>query len=339
MWDFSVGRALGLMRQTAPFIVFRMLVYFGIAVAYVLVTGVGAGIGWGIGNFGDEGFRAGSTFWGGIAGFGLTAGVIYFLREYILYIVKAGHIAVMVELLQGGTIPHGRGQIEHARKEVTARFGQSSALFALDQLIKGVIRAITGLVRGLLSILPIPGLRQIMGVVRAYLRVAVGLIDEVILAHAMRTRSENAWASAREALVLYGQNAKPMLINAAWITAIVYLLSFFVFLIMLAPAAGIVYLIPGAWSAGGFVFAIIFAWAVKVALIEPFAIACLLQVFFKVTEGQTPDPEWEERLNQASDKFRKLGERAMQYAGGGVGRAGQGAEAPPQQPRAGGGGA
>jgi hypothetical protein len=317
MWDFSVSRSLTLMRQTAPFIVFRMLVYFGIAVAYVLVTGTGAGIGWGVGGFGDAGFRATSTFWGGIIGFGLTAGVIYLMREYLLYIVKAGHIAVMVELLQGGTIPEGRGQIEHARREVTARFGQASALFALDQLIKGVIRAITGLVRGLMSILPIPGMRQIMGVVRAYLRVAVGLVDEVILAHAIRTRSENAWASAREALVLYGQNAKPMLVNAVWITAIVYLLSFVVFLLMLAPAAGAVYLIPGAWSAGGLVFALLFAWAVKVALIEPFAVACLLQVFFKVTEGQTPNPEWEERLTQASDKFRSLGERAMQYAGGG----------------------
>jgi len=315
MWEFSVARSLGLMRQTAPFIVFRMLVYFGIAVAYVLVTGTGAGIGWGIGAFGDEGFRATTTFWGGILGFGLTAGVLYFLREYILYIVKAGHIAVMVELLEGGTLPAGRGQIEHARTVVTARFGQSSALFALDQLIKGVIGAITGLIRGLLTLLPIPGLRQIMGIVRAYLRVSVGLIDEVILAHAIRTRSENAWASAREALVLYGQNAKPMLINAAWLTAIVYGLSLIVFLVMLAPAAALVYLIPGAWSAGGLIFALIFAWAVKVALIEPFAIACLLQVFFKVTEGQTPNPEWEERLNKASDKFRKLGERAMNYAG------------------------
>lgn len=315
MWDFSLGTALGLMRRTAPFIVFRMVVYFGIAVAYVLVTGTGAGIGWGVGGLGDEGFRANTTLWGGIIGFGLTAGVIYFLREYLLYIVKAGHIAVMVELLQGEALPEGRGQIAHAREVVTLRFGQASALFALDQLIKGVVAAITGLVQGLVSILPVPGLRQIMGVVRAFLRVAVGLVDEVILAHAIRTRSENAWASAREALVLYGQNGKAMLINAAWLTIFVYGLSILVFLVMLAPAAGLVYLIPGAWSAGGVVFALIFAWAVKVALIEPFAIACLLQAFFKVTEGQTPDPEWEARLNSTSRKFREIGERAAQAVG------------------------
>ncbi|HMO72469.1 MAG TPA: hypothetical protein PKC84_12670 [Paracoccaceae bacterium] len=324
MWDFSLGEALRLMVRTAPFLVFRMVVYFGVTAVLILATGTGAGFGWGIGLAGDEAFRATSTVYGGIAGFGIAAGIIFFLRDYLLYIVKAGHIAVMVEMMQGGQVPGGQGQIDHARKVVTERFGQASALFALDQLIKGVVAAITGLVQGLLAILPIPGLDRIMVVVRAWLRLAVGLVDEVILAHAIRTRATNPWASAREALVLYGQNARPMLVNAAWLALFVWGLSFGVFLLMLAPAAFVVWLLPGTWSAGGFVFALVFAWAVKAALIEPFAIACLLQVFFRVTEGQTPDPEWEARLTSASAKFRTLGERAVAWAGGRFG-AGRGA--------------
>lgn len=315
MWDFSISTALGLMRRTAPFILFRVLVYFAITTALIVATGTGGGLGWGIGAFGDDEFRASSTAWGALFGFAATAGVVFFLRDYILYIVKAGHIAVMVELLQGGQIPQGRGQIDHARAVVTERFGQASALFALDQLIKGVVGAVTGLMQGLLSILPIPGLQNLMGLLRAYLRLAVGLVDEVILAHAIRTRATNPWSNAQEALVLYAQNARPMLVNAAWLTLIVYGLSFVVFLVMLAPAAAVVYLLPGAWSAGGVVFALVFAWAVKAALIEPFAIACLLQVFFKLTEGQTPDPEWQAKLSGVSDKFKKLGERAATWAG------------------------
>lgn len=329
MTDFSFGVSMRLMRKTAPFIVFRMIVYFGIAVAYVLVTGTGAGIGWGIGAFGDDEFRAGAIMWGGGLGFALTAGVIYFLREYILYMVKAGHIAVMVELLEGKELPGGKGQIEYAQGIVKERFAQSSVLFGIDQLVKGVVRAITGLIQGIASLLPIPGLDKVMGVVRAYLRVAVGLIDEVILAHAMRTRSDNPWGAARDAVVLYGQNAKPMLINAAWITLITYALSFVVFLLMLAPAGLVVWLIPGSWSAGGFIFAILFAWAAKVALIEPFAIACLLQAFFKVTEGQEPNPEWADKLDGVSRKFGKLAEKAASWAGGG-----KKAEAPADSPTA-----
>ena len=317
MWDFSMAQALGLMRKTAPFVLFRVIVYFGISAAFILATGTGAGIGWGVGAFGDGDFQINSTFYGGLFGFAATAGVLFFVRDYILYIVKAGHIAVMVEIMRGGQVPGGRGQIAHATAVVKARFGEASALFALDRLIKGVVGVITGLIQGILNILPIPGVDQMMGLVRAYLKVSVGLVDEVILAHGIKTRAENPWASAQDGLVLYAQNAKPLMINAAWLTLFSYGLAFVVFLVMLAPAAVVVYLIPGSWSAGGFVFAIVFAWAVKAALIEPFAIACLLQVFFKLTEGQLPDPVWRGKLDSATDKFKELGKRAATWASAG----------------------
>lgn len=314
MWDFSISKALGLMVRTAPFLLFRIVVYFGITVALILMTGTGAGVGYGVGAFGDEDFRATSTFWGGAAGFGLTAGVIFFFRDYILYLVKAGHIAVMVELLDGKPVPGGQGQIAYARQVVTERFGQASALFALDQLIKAVINVVTGLLEGLFSLLPIPGLDRLMGALRAYLRLAVGLVDEVILGHAIRTRSENAWEAAHDGLVLYAQNARAMLVNAAWLTLITWVLAFLVFLVMLAPAGAVVWLLPGDSTAGMFVFAVVFAWAVKIAVIEPFAVACMLQVFFQETEGQEPMPEWRGRLTQASEKFRRLGERAVGWS-------------------------
>ena len=316
MWDFSIGRTLGLMGQTLPFIVFRIVVYFGIAVIYVLVTGVGAGVGWGIGAFGDEDFRAGTIVWGGIIGFALTAGVLYFLREYILYIVKAGHIAVLVKLMDGEEVPQGQNQITYATEVVKQRFAEANVLFAIDQLVKGVLGAILGLIQGIASFLPIPGLQNVVGLVKAFLRIAVGLVDEVILAHAIRTNATNPWASAQTALVLYAQNYPTMLKNAAWLTVFTYGLAFVVFLIMLAPAAAVVWLIPGGWAAGGFVFALIFAWAVKSALIEPFAIACMMQVFFRTTAGQTPDPEWDSRISGVSRKFNELKERAVQWMGG-----------------------
>ena len=309
MWDFRIGTALGLMAKTLPFILFRLAVYIGVALAYVLMTGVGAGVGWGIGGFGDEGFRAASTFWGGFAGFGIVGVIMYVLREYLLYMVKAGHIAVLVELLEGQSLPQGRSQIQHATASVKERFGQASALFAVDQLIKGVLKALTGLVRGVFRLLPIPGAQQFLRVVQMFLRIAVGFIDEVILAYSFRTRADDPWGASRDGLVLYGQNLKPMFKNAAWLALIVYGLSFVIFLVMLAPAAAVAYLIPGGWSATGVVVALLFAWSVKVAVLEPFAITCMMQAYFKAIEGQTPDPEWEAKLDGLSRKFRKLKNR------------------------------
>ncbi|NMA96873.1 MAG: hypothetical protein GX970_01990 [Phyllobacteriaceae bacterium] len=309
MWDFSIGQSIGLMMRTLPFVALRAAVYFGITLAYMLATGVGVGAGWGVGAFGDDDFRAQSMAWGGLIGFGITGAVMYWIREYILYIVKAGHIAVLVELIDGKPLPEGRGQIAHAAAVVKDRFGQASVLFALDQLVKGVIRAVTGLVRGILGILPIPYVKQLMGVVQAFLRVAVGFVDEIILAHAIRSGSTDAWGSVREALVLYGQNWKVMLRNAAWLTLFTYGLAALVFLVMLTPAAALVYALPGAWSAGGFVLALLFAWSVKAAFLEPFAVACLLQVWVRTVDGQQPDPEWDARLDKMSLHFRKLKER------------------------------
>lgn len=313
MSDFSFSTALHLMRRTAPFVMFRLVVYFGIAVAYVLATGVGAGLGYGIGSFWEDDTRLAASAYGAAGGFGLTAAVLYFLREYVLYTVKAGHIAVMVELLQGREILDGQGQIAYARARVTERFGTSNVLFGIDQLVKGVINAVTGLLQGLMSILPIPGLDKLMSVVRAYLRVAVGLLDEVMLAHCFETRSENPYEASKTALVLYAQNAKAMLVNAAWVTLWVWLLSGLIFLVMLVPAGLVVWLLPGQMSAMGVVFALLFAWAVKAALIEPFAIACMLQAYFKLTAGQAPDPAWQAKLERVSDKFKSLGERALRW--------------------------
>ena len=311
MWDFSFRRSIGMMVQTMPFVLLRIAVYFGVALAYLLITGTGAGIGWGIGALGDEGFRASSTLFGGLTGFGIVAIVMYWLREYILYLVKAGHIAVMVELIDNRPMPEGRSQIGHAQAMVRERFAQASVLFAVDQLVKGVLRAITGLMRGVFTILPIPGIRQLVTILRAFLRVAVGFIDEVILAHGMRTRATNPWESARTALVLYGQNYGPMLRNAAWITLFVYGLTLLIFFVMLAPAALIANIYPGNMAMTGVLIAVILAWSVKTALLEPLAVACLLQAYFRTIEGQVPDPQWEAKLESMSGKFRTLKDRAM----------------------------
>ena len=85
MSDFSFSAALCVMRQTAPFVMFRLAVYFSIAAAYVLVTGVGAGLGYGIGSFWDDDRRLAAGAYGAAGGFGLTAAVLYFLREYVLH--------------------------------------------------------------------------------------------------------------------------------------------------------------------------------------------------------------------------------------------------------------
>ncbi len=315
MKDFRIGEVIGLLGKTMPFLVFRFLIYFGITLAYILGTGVGAGIGYGIGTIGDDPGAYG--VWGGFLGFGVVSAVAYLLREYLLYMVKAGHIAVLVELMEGKELPAGRGQIDHAQQVVRERFAESSILFGIDQLIKGVLRAFNRAFFTITSLLPIPGAKGVVGFINTVVNLSLTYLDEVILAYNIRTGAENPWASSRTALILYAQNYKAFLKNAFFLAFFIWGLTFLVFLVVLAPVAVLVGLLPGTAGPLTLVIALVFAWGIKQAVIEPIAMTALMQVFFTVTEGQDPDPEWEERLEKLSGKFGELKTKAAAWRGAG----------------------
>src|SRR6478609_6037968 len=98
---------------------------------------------------------------------------VYWIREYILYVVKAGHIAVMVHLIDGHDVPDGQNQIAYARQVVTERFAEANILFVVDQLVKGAIRAITGLIGGIAAFLPIPGLQGLVSFINTLIRMSL----------------------------------------------------------------------------------------------------------------------------------------------------------------------
>lgn len=314
MWDFDIGRTLGIMVRTWPFIALRLVVYFAITVAYVAATGAGAGVGYGLGHIWSE--PGSSAFVGGVAGFFLVSALLYWAREYILYLVKAGHVAVIVHLVDGREVPGGRGQIGYATEVVKARFKEASLLFVIDQLIKGVLRVITGLLGGIATALPVPGLQAVAGFASSVVRLSLTYVDEIILGYNVRTGSDAPFDSARRGLVLYAQNGGRMVRNAVWLAVFMWLLAIAVFLVMLAPAAAVLYLMPGAFAGWSFAIALVFAWAIKAALLEPFAIAALMQVYFRAIEGQTPDPDWDSRLSDTSRHFRELKQRAAEAFGG-----------------------
>ncbi|PBC02021.1 hypothetical protein [Mesorhizobium sp. WSM3860] len=317
MWDFSIGRSVSIMMRTWPFIVFRIIVYFGITVAYIMATGTGASVGYGVGHIStDPDGPMSFALWGGVVGFGVVSIAVYWIREYILYVLKAGHIAVMVHLLDGHDVPDGQGQIAYAREVVTKRFAEANILFVVDQLVKGAIRAITGLIGGIAAFLPIPGLSGLVSFINTVIRLSLTYVDEIILGYNIRINSNSPFETARQGVVLYAQNGKLMVKNAVWLAVIMWGVSFVIFLLMLAPAAAILWVMPGQLAGWAFVLAMVFAWAFKAAFIEPFAIASLMQVYFATIEGQVPNAEWDRRLAETSSKFRELRDKALSPFGG-----------------------
>jgi len=293
MWDFSLSKAIGAVIRTAPFVVLRMIVYFGVGIVYVMTVGIGAAVGYGFGHIGSNpDAPIGGAFWGGAIGFGLTSAVLYFAREYILYLVKAAHIACLVEVLDDKPIPGGQGQLSYGAKFVETHFAEASVLFGVDQLIKAVLRSLFRIINFVTAFLPIPGLQGLIQAAEGVIRLSLTYVDEVLLAYLIRTRTTNPWDTARDGLILYAQNYTHFLKNALWLAMFLWLLTGAIFIVFLAPAAGLVALFPGNVTFWGFAIAFVFAWAFKAAILDPIAVAGLMQVFFKTIEGQTTNADW-----------------------------------------------
>jgi len=324
MWDFSFGRALGMVMKTLPFIALRIVVFVGIGITYLFTTGVGAAAGYGFGRFaGSGGAPEGGAFWGGLIGFGIVSVALYLAREYILYLVKAAHIAVLVELYDGRDVPSGRGQLVFGANFVRTHFATSSVLFGVDQIVKGVLNAFFRTINFFTAFLPIPALQNLIRLAESIVRLSLTYVDEIILAYLIRTRTTNPWATAKDGLVLYAQNYRHFLKNAVWLAVFLWLMTAALFVVLIVPAAALVALLPNQATIWMFAFAFVFAWALKAAILEPVAIAALMQVYFKEIEGQTPNPEWEARLDSASRRFRQLTEKAAGWVGGTPGEAGK----------------
>lgn len=312
MWDFKFSTIIALMIKTFPFLVFRFLVFTSITLIAVALTGGGAGLGWMGGAIMGE--PEGGVFYGGLAGAGAAAYFLYFIREYVLYQVKAGHIALLVKFMDGHPVPEGQGMVVYAKDQVKARFKESNVLFAVDQLIKGVLKVIAGMFNSVAHLIPVPGLAGFIKLVNKIVSMSLTYVDEIILAYHMKNGTENVWTESTKALVLYAQNYGKMLKNAFWVSLLVWVLTIVVFFIVLAPFAALVAAVPSLAGFWTFVVAALLAWGIKSAVIDPIAMTALMQVYFKTIEGQNPDLEWERKLIQLSDKFRTMKEKGQSLA-------------------------
>lgn len=312
MWDFSVGRTFSLVFQTWPFLLLRLAVFAGVALLFFVVTGVGTFSGYAIGSgLYDVGTGYQYGVFGTLGGFGLASLIFRFLRSYILYMVKAAHIAVLAAFIDGKSLPDGRGQINYGRHMVTKRFIEANVLFALDQLIKVILKALGKFLSGIAGFIPIPGLQGIVNFIRAVAENAVTFVDEIILAENMRRSDENPWEVSRQALILYAQNGKTMLKNALWLTIFLALLTLLVFAVLVGPFVASFAVLPQTNMAYGIIAAGVAAVFVKEVLFEPLAVTALMQVYSNVTAGQKPDPEWDRKLMEMSESFRELTGKAL----------------------------
>ena len=312
--EAGFATAVGLMMRTMPY----ALVRFGVLLCISIVTLV-----WGILAFGGWGLLAAKVHPG--VGFGwffflcMIYGYVWtIVVRYFLYLLKCGHIAVLTELITSGQIGNGNeGMFAYGKRIVKSRFGEASVLFVVDRLVSGVVRAFNRTLDFVASLLPIPGLSSVVSFANSVIYAATTYIDETIFSYGLARQETNPWASAKDGLIYYAQNSKEILKTGVYAVILDKVLTFFVWVVMLAPAFVISWFMPRAMVGVGFWFVVVFAALlasnVRAAFIKPIFLIMTMTKFHLQVQNQPINQEWDERLGRVSGKFRELDEKMRSY--------------------------
>jgi hypothetical protein len=305
--DAGLGTALSLFMRTLPY----ALVRFGILVAVSVIT-----ILWYVLTFGGAALLGGKVHpfvgYGWLfTGLGVYGYVWYTIVRYGLYLLKAGHVAVLTELITRGEVGMGgEDMFAYGKRVVTERFGQVNAMFALDVLVHGIVRAFNRTLNWVANLLPIPGLSSIAGVVAAIVHAATTFIDETMLSYSLARGDTDNFRSSRDGLIYYAQNSKEVLKTGVWVVILDKVATFITWLVMLAPGFLLAWILPGSIAGAGslvaFFIAGLFAWNLRAAFLEPLFLTMVMIKFHVCVRDQPIDLVWDERLSSASAKFVEL---------------------------------
>lgn len=306
---------LSLLMRTLPYALVRFAILLGFSIATIV---------WFLATFGVGGWLGAHLHpWIGVgwmvAGFGVYGYAWWFIVRYALYLIQAGHIAVLTELVVHGEVRHGsEGMFGYGKRVVVERFGQVNLLFALDLLVKGVVRAFNSTLNWLATLLPVPGLQSVIGVINAVVRAATTYIDETIFSYNLARGDENPWRSSKDGLIYYCQNAQEILKTAAWVVVLDKVLTILVWGAMMAPAFLLLTVLPSSMAPGGFVaglvIAALFASNVRQAFLKPIFLVMVMTKFHLVVRNQAINLEWDGRLSSVSSKFKEIKDKAGEVA-------------------------
>jgi len=317
--DMSIMK---LIRKTMPFIISRILIYGLFGLAAFIFLGIMVGIGFLlIKLFGESGIAFILVL---ILAFAVVYGGLRFLERYVLYMVKMGHVSVIVELLRTGEIPEGKGMVAYGKDQVTKNFGASNVAFVIDKMVHAAVRQIQRWIMRIGNIFSfIPGSRNIIGIINAIMSVSLNYIDEAIMSYIFlrksEEREETVWKSASDGVVLYAQSWKGIIKAAIGSVVFIYLFNIIIFLAFVFPLMFISKIIasgtPGLGTILGslaIVGAYILTTMLKRALIDPIVTIIMIRSYQMSIRGIEPAMDLQEKLLGISSRFKRLFNKAKE---------------------------
>ena len=307
MWKFNLLAATRTVEATMPFMLYRLAVCLGVAFACLFAALAGAGT--------FIAFASFSAKPGSIANFGALAGIsvlaffLYRYRASLFFNIKAGHLALLAELTLGKKLPQGKQLIELAKQLASQRFPNAADFFEIDEAVQQVLYALPTKHCPYIGQQTNKNLAKLLGALAGWFA-QTG--SQGLLALSFVAKETNPWESARSGLVLHLRHFDLLSRSRLYLLAFEFLGLLIAYVAMLYPVDSAVSLLPvdvGVWRYG---FALIFAWSLKVAFLEPIATTALAELYFNLAkqEGGVSEKEISE-LVSCSEAFNKIVERSV----------------------------
>jgi len=309
--------------RTLPYVLMRLVAYAIFGLVALLVIGFMAFLGYLATRLFKE--AGGAVFVILLIAVGILWGLKRLAERYVLYLIKAGHVAVITELVQKGALPAGVNQVAYGKDKVLKHFATTSVLFGVDALVAGSVRQILRWLTRLGSFLAvIPGAKLLLSFAYRVLSLAGNYIDEAVLSYILIHEEQNVWRAAADGVVLYAQSWKKLLWRAVGVVLVVMIGWLVVFLISFLPLLAIASVVAresGQRFLFGF-FALLGAWLIanvaRSALVDPLATVAMIVAYNEAVREQTPSYDLYNTLAGVSRKFRELEQRARQAPAPGV---------------------
>lgn len=299
---FHFKTATSVYRKTLPFVVLRLGI--GLLCGLLAVVYFGA-IAW----FGTRLLESGSiselvAFVGLVLSIGLFIAGWRLLSRYVLYLVKVAHIAVIAHVIETGEVP--QNQLQYGKSQVSDHFTEASTLFAVDQLVKAIIRQFNSAVVSFSELLSIvPNLQKLVQLLGKAIALAASYIDEAIIAYMFCNPEQNRWRSARDGIVLYGKTWRPVLASTIAVVAGLYALAFVLVLALIPVATGLGNL-GGLFELLGWVVALGTVLTIYTGFLKPWVKTVVITTFLLEAQETEPDSETMDRVASRSERFQEL---------------------------------
>lgn len=241
----------------------------------------------------------------------ILVGCVYgFLQHYVGYILKAGHVAMVTTAVTTGSLPED--QLAAAKEMVSQRFLTANVYFAVDRLVSG---AVSQLQKGLQKVDDllgkIPGVSFIVSFAQMFVHIALNYVDECCLSYTFLHGDQSAFKSAADGVVIYFQNWKKLLKDAAVMTLAVMVISFLAWLLPFLLFLGI-FAALGIHLIFAALLSIIIAAILKSSFVDSFLMVRMMVSYMEVAPSTEITFDLYGKLCKLSDKFKSLFDRGQQ---------------------------